>query len=51
MDEKDRKIASNILTALSQADDSQKDYLIGFAEGIALGNERRAKKSKRKKRK
>jgi hypothetical protein len=50
MSEENKKILTNLTNALSQANESQRDYLMGFAEGIIQGNIKREQKSKRKKR-
>ena len=49
MSAEEKKILSNLTNALSQANDSQRDYLMGFAEGIIQSNAKREQKSKRKK--
>ena len=52
MSAEEKKTLTNLTNALSHANESQRDYLMGFAEGIIQGNQRREeKKSKRKKRK
>ena len=47
MSEKERTILENLSKSLEKTNDSQKEYLIGFTDGLALANIGR-KKSKRK---
>lgn len=51
MSDESKKILTSLTDALSQANESQRDYLMGYAEGIIQSNIKREQKSKRKKRK
>ena len=50
MSAEEKEILTNLTSALSQANESQRDYLMGYAEGIIQGNIKREQKSKSKKR-
>lgn len=50
MSAEDKKILASLTDVLSQANESQRDYLMGYAEGIIQSNIKREQKSKRKKR-
>ena len=50
MSEKDKVILENLGKSLSKATDSQKEYLLGLADGLALANTKK-KSNARKPRK
>lgn len=47
MSEKEKTILENLSKSLSKASDTQKEYLLGLADGMALMSESK-RKSKRK---
>jgi hypothetical protein len=51
MSDESKKILTSLTDALSQANESQRDYLMGYAEGIIQSNIKREQKSKHKKKK
>lgn len=38
MNEKEKTILENLRKSISNANESQKEYLVGFADGLALAN-------------
>lgn len=38
MSDKEKTILENLSKSLSKANESQKEYLVGFADGLALAN-------------
>ena len=51
MSEKEKAIIENLSKSLSRASDSQKEYLLGLADGMALMSEGKKKSNARKPRK
>lgn len=49
MSEREKKILESLSESLSGANDLQKEYLLGYAEGMAQANKDRAEKEKNEK--
>ena len=49
MNEKENKIFKNLTKLISNATESQKDYLIGLTDGMALASEGKKKQNRRAK--
>lgn len=46
MSEKEKKIVEKLSENIGTWDDSQKEYLLGYVEGVAQANKTRRKKNK-----
>ena len=49
MSDKEKKILENLSKSLTKATDSQKEYLLGLADGMALMAEGKKKRKRRQK--